>query len=196
MALEDILDSIRREAEEQAAEIIATAESRADALLAEARLAAREREEELASSLDDRIRDLRRRHASRAQIDAARERRNAREEVFLGALEQVSNRLARLREEPRYESILAQLLDEATATLPDPTLIRVDPADVDLVRRLATERGLASAVEPMSGRWGGVELVADGKQVRNDLAARLTAADEEMRLLAGELVPELRGDTR
>lgn len=193
MALDDILESIRREAEAEADDIRTSARARADDLLREARSDATAREEHLAHGGDDRIRVTRRRTASLAHLDAARLRRTAREAVYQRVLEGVRTRLHAIREEAGYEDVLARLLDECTAALPDPEIVRVDVGDADLVRRLLAARGIDATIAELDSGWGGITLERDGRRVRNDLEARLHRADGHLRFVAGEIHPPLRG---
>jgi vacuolar-type H+-ATPase subunit E/Vma4 len=193
MALDDILESIRREAREEAAAILADAQAKADALLDEARTEASAREEQLAHAGDDRIRVTRRRTVSLAHLEAARQRRTAREAVYQRVLEAVRERLDAIRDEPHYEDVLGNLLDECTAVLPDPTVVRVDERDTQLARRLLADRGIDTTIAELDAGWGGIEIERGGRRVRNDLDARLHRADGYLRYVAGEIHPPLRG---
>ncbi len=196
MALEDILETIRREADEEATRIISAAQARASGLLEQARTESAASEEELAHAADDRIRQMQERITSLAHFDAARERRATREEIFRALLDEVARRLANLRSDERYAAILELLLDEALEILPEPASIRAAAADTGIIGRLASERGLDIAIDAMADSWCGVELVGAGRIVRNDLATRLENANAELRRLAGERFPALRGSSR
>lgn len=193
MALEDILATIRTEAEETASDLLAVARAEADQVLERAREEAEREARRLAASLDDRIRQEHSRVLSRARLDAGRARDMAREEIYQSARERVIQRLEEVRTSPDYEGILTALLAEATATMPAIDEVRVDPRDVGLMERIVSNRGLDLAVVPKETPLGGVLAVADRRAVDNTLATRLERADEHLRYIAGEFIPTLRG---
>lgn len=193
MALEDILATIRTEAEETATELLAAARAEADQMLERAREEASREERRLAGSLDDRTRQERNRVLSRARLDAARARDMAREEIYQSARERVIRRLEEVRTSPDHEGNLAALLEEAIAAMPAIHEVRVDPGDVASMERIVADRGLDLAVVPEETPLGGVLGVADRRAVDNTLATRLERADEHMRYIAGEMIPTLRG---
>lgn len=192
MALEDILDAIRDEAEEESSRILADATERAESLLAEAREASASREEVLARSADERIARERRRTVSLAVLEASRARRGAREEVFARVIGKVSEVLRSLSDDEAYEAILGQLLDEALAVLPDPEHVEVHPGDRDRIERILAARGLDPSIDTVEDVWGGVGIRSDGRIVRNDLETRLRRAEPHLRFIAGEVFPALR----
>ncbi|MEA1904141.1 MAG: V-type ATP synthase subunit E [Actinomycetota bacterium] len=193
MALSDILETIRAESRDTASGVLASAEAEADRLLGLAGEQAAKEERRLAASLDDKARLERSRIMSRAHLEAAQERRTSREKVYLAALEGVARHLGSVRSSPEYENVLASLLDEAIAVLPDATTVRVDPTDVAITERALTARGLELLIEPEESALGGVVVTAEGRAVDNSLQTRLDRADEHFRYIAGELIPDLRG---
>ncbi len=193
MALEDILDAIRSEAEEESSRMLTDASARADAILADAREVASVREDELTHSVDGRIANERRRTASLAVLEASRARRAAREEVFALAIEKVSDVLRGLHTDPRYDAVLERLFDEAAAALPDPGAVVVHVRDRGRIEKILQDRGLDIPIQVTEDQWGGVVIHSDGRVVRNDLETRLRKAEPHLRFIAGELVPSLRG---
>ncbi len=193
MALEDILEAIRAESERAAAEILATAEAGANVLLERARDEAKREEQRLSSSLDDQARLERSRIVSRAHLEAATERRDAREQAYRAAREGATRQIEALRSSSQYEKVLADLLDEALAVLPGATVVRVNPTDVATVERLLADKDLDIRIEPDALPLGGVVAAAEGRSVDNSLRSRLDRADEHLRYVAGELAPGLRG---
>jgi vacuolar-type H+-ATPase subunit E/Vma4 len=119
-----------------------------------------------------------RRITSRAHLDAARARREARESIYRQAKERAAEKLERLRSRPEYREILASLLAEGMAVLPEAKVAQV---------------GSTAQVEPGEVAGGGVVLAADGVIVHNDLTSRLERADQHLRYIAADLFPELRG---
>lgn len=193
MGLPDILETIRSESEATASALIGDAEAAAEQLLARARTEAALEEERLAAGLDDRIRQERARVLSLSHLEAARARRAAREDVYEKAVDGVARRLAEIRSSPDYGTLMGSLLDEAVATLPGATTVRVDPADEGLVRDLLASRRLEMELKIEETPKGGLVLVAPGRTVDNRLATRLGRADTHLRFIAGEIIPGLRG---
>lgn len=193
MALEDILEAIEAEADGRVASIITEAEATAAAVLTQARADAAELRERLSRSRDGAAGVAGRRILSHAHLEAARQRRAAREELYQSALEGGRRRLAAVRDGPGYDLVLGGLFDEAVAVLPDATVARVDPRDTATLRRLLEERDVAIEIEGSRNGWGGVELVADGRAVVNDLESRLDRADDHLRQIATEIIPALKG---
>lgn len=194
MALSDILEAIHADSRETESRVISEAQAEVDRILLGAREDAAAEERRQAASLDDQIRLEQSRIMSRAHLEAARERRTLREEVYLDVLGRVRLRIETLRDSPDYREVLADLLDEAMAVLPEATTVVVDPVDVDVVRTLVESRRLDVDVEPGECLLGGVVVVAEGCSVDNTLHSRLQRADEHLRFIAGELIPALRGD--
>lgn len=196
MALEEILGTIRAESEKTASAVVASARVEAKEVLDRATARAEDERRRLAASLDDRARQERSRIISRSHLETAKERRGAREEVYQTALQGVQRRLSEIRVSPEYEDVLGSLLEEGMAVLPDARVIRVDPRDVDLVATLLASRGLDLDIEVNETPLGGLKLIAEGRDVDNTLATRLRRADTHLRYIAGELVSALRGATQ
>lgn len=192
MALDEILETIRAEADEAAAVIVDDARAQARQLLARATTKAGDERRKSSAALDDRARLERSRILSRAHLETARERRAAREKVYQQILDSVRTRLAEVRASPDYGEILRSLLDEATAVLPNPEAVVVDPRDVGIAEGLLASRGLRLRIETSETPLGGVKVIAGGRDVDNTLATRLLRADPRLRLVAGELLAGLR----
>lgn len=194
MGLQDILETIRSEAEETVSDLEARARAESDQVLDSARERAEEEERRLSLSQDHRIQGERARALSGSHLEAARARRSAREEVFQKSIEAVRRRLGIERESDRYESLMAALLDEAIAALPEATVLRVDPVDAAVTQRVLGSRGLDLEIETEETELGGLVVAAPGRTVDNRLATRLERAENQLRYLAGEIIPELRGE--
>lgn len=193
MALDHILETIRSEAAQTASEAVASAEEESERLLEQAREEAAREEERLAASLDDRARLERNRIISRARLDASRNRRGVREEIYQDARQELARRLLALRSSPEYQEVLASLLDEALAVLPSAREARVDPADVDTLESILSARDARLSIRPEECAMGGLVVAAEGRSVDNRLESRLERIDHHLRFIAGELIPELRG---
>jgi vacuolar-type H+-ATPase subunit E/Vma4 len=193
LSLSEILETIQTESEATASGLLADAEGEAEQILARARTEAGSEEQRLAGSLEDRIRLERARVLSRSHLDAARARRAAREKVFRRAIEAVTERLGAERFSDSYEELMGSLLDEAMAVMPGATTLQVDPRDVDVMKRVFASRNLDIEIEAEEEPLGGLVLRAPGRTVDNTLATRLSRAEDHLRFVAGEIIPELRG---
>ncbi|MHC4938856.1 MAG: V-type ATP synthase subunit E [Planctomycetota bacterium] len=177
MALDDILATIRREAEEFAARRLADAREEADGIEADARREADELRAGMEARLGAQAGEYRRRQINRARLHHLQAERAAREQVFAQAFAQLSAALENARSREDYARIFAMLLAEADRALPDASIVRIDPRDAGHVDDRTVETTLRS--------WGGVELAAaDGRVVRNTLEERLRRAEPELRRLA------------
>lgn len=195
MALADILRAIDEEAAAEIGRIDSEADERARA----------ERERAGAEAAGIEEAELRRRRAATeeqvrrivtgAHVDADRIVRAAREAVYQDLLARTRARLEQVPGSPGYGQVLALLFDECRRVLPEGRTLRVREPDADRVTALALESGMADAVVDGSlEAIGGLELeTGDGRRVLNTLDERLDKADRHLRLLAGELLPGLRG---
>lgn len=193
MALAEILETIRSEAEATASSILDEAQAEADALIESARSEAEVEERRFANTFDPRIKLERARVLSRGHLDVARKRRAAREDLYSRAIEAVAARLADERSADSYGESLGSLLDEALRAMPDATTVRVDPADSSVVEEIVRSMDLEIEIELEETPLGGLVLSGPGRTVDNTLATRLARADNRLRLIAGEIIPELRG---
>lgn len=193
MALEEILEAIAAEADDEVRQILADAEQRAHAIVAEANTEAAAEAERLSHSKDDAAEVTARRITSRAHLDAARARRAARESIYDDALRRAREGLEEVRATPGYDDMLRRLIAEALGVVPDAQLAQVDESDVDAARHHLAEAGSSARVEAAPVPWGGVILTADGCVVHNDLESRLRRANQHLRFIAGDMLPALRG---
>ena len=190
MALADILDAIRAEADADIEAIRAEAENEAAALLTRSGEQARAEEERLSHGRDGAAERQTDRIVNRARLDADRALRAEVEELYLQARRAAIDGLRSLRDTPRYEDILSRFLAECCAVLPDGTALRVDPADEDLARHIVAGSKRADLrVEPTLESSGGVELADDdGRAVLNTFEARLSRAEGALRLVFADRV--------
>ncbi|HSJ35494.1 MAG TPA: V-type ATP synthase subunit E [Acidimicrobiia bacterium] len=196
MALEDILETIRADSRATVDSILAEAEKAAGEIREAARVEAAREETRLAASLDDRARMESRRRVSRARLEGAALRREARERVYGQARAGLRERLETLRSSSHYREILSDLYEEALAVLPAAEAVRVDPADLELIRAIISEHPGSPRVEGEEMPLGGLTLVAEKQAVDNTIESRLERADGYLRDVAGTVVPGLRGEAR
>jgi V/A-type H+/Na+-transporting ATPase subunit E len=194
MALEDILGAIDQEADGEVRRVSADTERRRTEMLeraaAEAESILREESERAATARVEHREGI----LNGARLDADRSVRETRETVYQELLTIVRERLARVADGPDYPRIWPVLFDECRRVLPEARTVRVRASDEGRALSVAIESGMADVeVEPVLDSWGGLELATgDGRLVRNTFEDRLEKADPALRLLAGDLVPELR----
>lgn len=177
---------IRSETAEAAAAALETGRSEAASL-----------EETAAASLDDEAAQQRARIANRAHLAVERRLRAAAEEIYVEMRDEVSRRLATVRGSPGYQDLFDRLFDECRAVLPDARIVRVDPADQDVARRMLANLDLDGfSIDPGLVSMGGVELATEDRRrcVRNTLEARTERGDRALRSLAATMVPALQGE--
>ena len=175
MALENVLETIRREADEEVERRRADAREAAAGIERDARAQASAWRAEMESAAAQEGAEIRRRLVDAARLEALRKTRESQEAVFAEAHQQLRERLRDARGRPDYAALFAALLAEAQAALPDAEMIRIDPRDA----------ALATHADSTLETWGGVELeAADGRIVRNTLEERLRRAQPELRRLA------------
>ncbi|MFN8472550.1 MAG: V-type ATP synthase subunit E family protein [Anaerolineae bacterium] len=119
------------------------------------------------------------RRLNRARIAAARAVSRAQEQLFGEAIAAAQARLAGLRGDPGYETVLAALVREALGEVGRDAVLRGDPRDELLLRQLAP--GMSLTLDLTT--WGGVEARSpDGRiAVINALEARLAQAQPILR---------------
>ena len=175
MSLENVLGTIRREAEDHVERHRAHAREAATEIERDARAQASAWRGEMESAAAQEGAGIRRQLVNAARLEALRKTRASQEEVFAAAHAQLREQLRSARSRPDYPRLFGALLAEAQAALPDAAVIRIDPRDA----------ALAPHAESTLDTWGGVELeAADGRIVRNTLEERLRRVLPELRRLA------------
>lgn len=196
MALADILAAIDAGADEEVARVSAGAYDQVERIRGEARDEAVGAAEAAASALDEDAARRRAQIVNRAHLAVERRLRAAAEEIYQEIMLHVERRIADVRHRAGYADLFRRLLEECRAVLPDGTVVRVDPADESLCRRVVAEiGGDGFTVDATLQSVGGLELVTgDGrKSVQNTLESRTWRADRALRSLAASEVPALRG---
>jgi len=175
MPLANVLEAIRREASEEAERRLDDARQRVRAIEEEAHVQAARLHEQMEAAVASEGAESLRQQVQAARLQALRESRRRREDVFQQAQEEVRQAIRAARDEENYPALFKALMAEARAALPNAALARVDPRDADL----------DPSAEACLDTWGGVELeAADGRIVRNTLEERLRRAEPELRRLA------------
>jgi vacuolar-type H+-ATPase subunit E/Vma4 len=193
MALRDLLAAIEAEATAETARLRASRRGQAGVILAEARQQAHDLQAAAVATAGQEEREASARRVAAARETAAARVRDAHEDAYQQIAGEVRDRLRSIRDRGDYPAVMAALLDEARSLLPAVSLVRVDPADEELARRLlVADPGVW--VEPTLRCDGGLEA-ADGRGARvcNTVEARFTAAEPALRALAGRLAEPRRG---
>jgi V/A-type H+/Na+-transporting ATPase subunit E len=188
MALEELLTSLREEASGEIAQLDAGARREAEEVLAEAERLAAEQAGRMLAEAEAHARAAAATAVAAARAEAGAARRSARERELTEVSSQVRLHLGQVRRSARGPTVLAALLDEARAVVPEADRVRVDPADAALARDLLAERGLRAEVVADLPTSGGVLLGdAEGRLVDNTLETRLAGAWPGLRreLVAG-----------
>lgn len=195
MALDDILAAIRTETEAEIARIRCDGEARIAEVKAHGAEEATAIEAEAASAMDAAASGRRDRIVNRARLEADRIMRSAAESVYVEAVAEAERRVAGLSGDAAYAPLLADLLEESLAVLPDARIVEVDPRDRELVAGLLAERRLHHLdVAPDLSTAGGVAVATgDGRRVVNTFEARRVRAERHLRRIAIETIPALNG---
>ena len=204
MSLEHILAAIEDETAAQVAQIESESLREATAILDKALTQVRSLEAEAASARDDELLTAAARHRNQARIQASTHLMHTREAVYQRVAQEARDRLAALRDQESYPSILRLLLEEALAVLPaidhpHQIVIRTDPQDADQASRILAEMGVAAdtvSLDPSLETWGGVEVASDDGRIvaRNTLEARMERAEPHLRRLVAEAIPAMAVD--
>lgn len=182
MDVDALLVAIDAEADAEAEQILATADAEVESSRRRGTTDAARLEAEARSSRDGQLRaELARRRAV-ADLELARVERAAIEDGRQAIDRELHRLLAGRRERPDYRRLLSVLLEEA-ASVAIPTVIRVDPADAELVTDVAGAMRLDAEVRPDLESIGGLAVqTADGRLVIDTLEERLRNADPLLRV--------------
>lgn len=195
MPVENILAAIGADADAAIAKVEADARLRVERAMVSARERAETEHARLALARSETAALEAARIVNRAKLAADRAVRDERERLFRTAVGRLTEALKRIRESHQYDAIFSRLLAEAREALTDADLIRVDPRDLERARTAVRDLGVPLRVDPSLSTLGGVELsTEDGRNVRNTFESRLERAMGDLRALAVDRIPELRGE--
>ena len=187
MSLQSILARIRASGDVQVAEIERDARSRLGSIFAQAKMEARQIEEdasEVASipAIAERARIL-----HKARLESLRIVGDVREDLVDTAIARTGERLATIRTDTSYPGVFRMLLREALAELAsggtDKVQLMVDTRDRALLEKILAELELDLPVSYELNCWGGlVAKSADGRVVViNTFESRLERATAFLR---------------
>jgi vacuolar-type H+-ATPase subunit E/Vma4 len=188
------IEKINRAADEEAAQLIAEAETTARAIRARHRARVEPLLATEAAGLQNK-----------ARLGALRAIANAREELIADAFAQAEDCLLQIRDSNRYAAILHALAQEAvqaqgsnaSANSEQSVIVRVDPRDFAIARDALADSGGANVeIETQAIPLGGLELTTrDGRIVIvNTLASRLTHARKILRGPVARILTEAKTD--
>lgn len=184
-----LLAALEAEAEEEIARLDRRAHVEARAIVRSAEKEAEQIEREPVEAQAPALAGEVARRLAAARLEADREVGHAREAGFQDALAALRERLARLRDDPRYPDVFSALVGEALAALPAGTRLLVDPRDAELAGSVAGEL----TVEPALETWGGAVVASpDGRLARNTLEDRLANAEATLRIVVAHSAGALR----
>jgi len=184
VGLAELLAALEDDAQDEIARLERDTAAQASKLVADAELQARVLHSQPVEAAEARAAAETVVLLSGARLEALRIRRGAREVAFRAILDDLRDRLAGFRDDPRYPRVLGALVRESLAALPAATTLRVDPRDAAIATGVLRElRRDDLAVEACLDTCGGVELAsADARLVRNTLEERLENARPDLRL--------------
>jgi V/A-type H+/Na+-transporting ATPase subunit E len=189
MALQDLLAAIEADAAADIERLRAGRHREAAAILADAERQAAELERSAVSAAEQEERQAGERRLMAAREAIAGRLRDTHEDAYQQISRNARARLQMVRDRGDYPAIVAALLEEARVVLPAGAVVRVDPADEPLIRRLL--RGENRLRVAATLRCAGGVVVADeeaGANVRNTVEERFTAAQPDLRALVGRLL--------
>jgi V/A-type H+-transporting ATPase subunit E len=190
MSLETVVEDIREEARERAAEIRAEAEERAGEIVAEAESEAEETLTAAERRVEDRIDQERDQRLSSAKLEAKQMRLAARRDALDEVRGAVEDRIAGLEDEER-EALTRSLLDAAAPEFSDADTVLVygRAGDADLLESIIAEYdGFEHAGDVDC--LGGVVVESEGSRLRvnNTFDSVLEQVwDEELREISDRL---------
>ena len=184
MSLKAILDAIRSSGQAQIDEIEKQADTKAREILENARLEAQEIQEESCATAAEPAMRERARILHRARQEALCITGRARDALIDASLDQIRNRLAGVRTDKAYPSILDKLTREVLAELDDSAeevakaLLEADSRDKRFLEVILSNLELDPDVHYDLECWGGlISKSEDGRVVViNTLEARLQRA--------------------
>ncbi len=175
--LEDIL---QEEALAEINSILAEADSRAEALIADAKSRASERLEAYRKKVEAELRGVTRRAESAAELTVSTARVQARGRAIALVKERVLSGLEEIAGKPNYGEILESLAEEAMKAADAAEAVVVHPDDKAKLHAWASQKKLDLQTDPVLHL--GVRIVAHGGQrsVENSLPERLKRAWESV----------------
>jgi vacuolar-type H+-ATPase subunit E/Vma4 len=182
MPLPQLLESLERDAREEAERLDADSRAQAQAILERARTSAAALADEPVREAEAEVEADTERTRARARLDRAATLRAAQEDAVQEALAEVRSQLEGMRGREDWGRLLRALAEEGRALLPAAERLAVDPRDAAPAQPLAAEWGVR--LKTSYSGWGGVVLDdGHGRAVRNTLEERLANVTDRARMI-------------
>lgn len=192
MALRDLLAAIEAEAGADIGRLRAERSRAAAAIVSDAERRSSELERSAVSVAEQAERAAGEHRLMTARQAIAGRMREVQEAAYQQIAKDTRAAVLAARERDDYPVILAALLHEARSALPAGSNVQVAAADELLIRRLLRDEPAMKVTVTLS-LAGGVEVTdGAGAVARNTLEGRLTAAEPELRALAGRVLAQDR----
>ncbi|HLE92834.1 MAG TPA: V-type ATP synthase subunit E [Anaerolineales bacterium] len=200
MSLQAILEKIRASGETQVQEIEKGAQSQVNGILAQARVEARQIEEDACANASAPAIAERARILHRARLESLRIVGDVREDLVDTAITRTRERLAAVRADSSYPSVLRTLTEETLAELASggKAQLLADPRDRELLKNILGDLKLDLPVSYELNCWGGlIAKSEDGRVVViNTFESRLERATAFLRHCLAALFEEEQTETK
>jgi len=202
MSLQAILEKIRASGETQVQEIEKGAQSQVNGILAQARVEARQIEEDACANASTPAVAERARILHRARLESLRIVGDVREDLVDTAITRTRERLASIRADPSYSVVLRTLTQEALTELAsggaEKAQLVADPRDRALLKNILSNLNLDLPVNyELDCRGGLIAKSEDGRVVViNTFESRLERATTFLRRHLAALFEEEQTETK
>ncbi len=175
MAIEDIFNSLEKQADAECRQVIDDAKQQAQSIMDEARAEA----DKIKVDKLEHARALAEARASQmlnsARLDNKRTLSSARERSISEVYDKAATELTKLRVDGSYRALFRSLAEEALSGVEGEVVVMVDPADEALAKSVLSDLGAKATTDTSVGMAGGLTVAADQKRVfrRNTLGDRL-----------------------
>lgn len=197
MPLEHILRAMQAQADSEIAKITRASDEEAAALIAEAESEAEKIRARHRARVEPMLVTEAASLQNTAKIGALRAIANAREELLVESFAQASECLAQMRTSQTYAAIFRALARQAVEGLGGNLIAHVDPRDITLARSVFAELGASVQIEEQDIPLGGLEVMTPDARIVivNTLASRLDRARGQLRgpvaaILADQAKPD------
>lgn len=182
MALNTLLDAIRREASEKVQRIDRETAEKVDVIHQSAHARAEaEIERFVAEAKGEAEREMQR-EVNAANLRSTRAQTDVRRKVYDSMFDEVQQRLSQVRSSTEYPNVFLTLVCDAIHELGSGVTVHIDPRDQSLMDALLTSHAstVTSVVADLSTMGGVIAVAATGRITRdNTLEARLERVRNE-----------------
>jgi V/A-type H+-transporting ATPase subunit E len=165
MAIEDIFRALDEQAQAECDDLLAVAEGQASSIMEEARREADRITQAKVAAADKVASTKASKTLNAARLDGRKTVAGVRDAAVARVFDDALVKLAAFRSTPDYPAVFKTLAEEALAGIEGPCDLLVDPADADLARSVAVDRGRDCTVVPEAQSSGGVIVTSAGGRV-------------------------------